>query len=63
MPIKNAQGKVIGVSQLINKQDGTPFNKNDENFFEVRIDSSPLIKTLEALKIEEQIFRKNMKAV
>ena len=36
MPIKNAQGNVIGVSQLVNKLDGTPFNKNDENLFEVR---------------------------
>ena len=35
MPIKNAEGRVIGVSQLINKKDGTPFTKNDENLFEV----------------------------
>ncbi|XP_022315399.2 dual 3',5'-cyclic-AMP and -GMP phosphodiesterase 11-like isoform X1 [Crassostrea virginica] len=34
MPIKNAQGKVIGVTQLINKLDGSIFNKNDENLFE-----------------------------
>ncbi|XP_071105991.1 dual 3',5'-cyclic-AMP and -GMP phosphodiesterase 11-like isoform X1 [Haliotis cracherodii] len=34
MPIKNACGKVIGVSQLINKLDQTTFNKNDENLFE-----------------------------
>ena len=37
MPIRNAQGRVIGVSQLVNKKDGTPFNKNDENLFEVSI--------------------------
>lgn len=37
MPIKNAQGKVIGVTQLINKLDGSIFNKNDENLFEVLI--------------------------
>lgn len=36
MPIKNACGQVIGVSQLVNKLDQTPFNKNDENLFEVR---------------------------
>ncbi len=36
MPIKNALGKVIGVSQLVNKLDHTTFNKNDENLFEVR---------------------------
>lgn len=37
MPIKNAHGKVIGVTQLINKLDGSIFNKNDENLFEVLI--------------------------
>lgn len=35
MPVKNTQGVVIGVVQLVNKLDGTAFNKNDENFFEV----------------------------
>jgi len=35
MPIKNAQGHVIGVAQLTNKLDKTAFNKNDENLFEV----------------------------
>ncbi|XP_076074511.1 dual 3',5'-cyclic-AMP and -GMP phosphodiesterase 11-like isoform X5 [Mytilus galloprovincialis] len=34
MPIKNAQGRVIGVAQLINKLDGSSFNKNDQNLFE-----------------------------
>lgn len=34
MPIQNACGQTIGVSQLINKLDRTPFNKNDENIFE-----------------------------
>ncbi|GAB1599790.1 dual 3',5'-cyclic-AMP and -GMP phosphodiesterase 11-like isoform X2 [Argonauta hians] len=34
IPIKNATGQIIGVSQLINKLDHTPFNKNDEHFFE-----------------------------
>ncbi|XP_076327227.1 dual 3',5'-cyclic-AMP and -GMP phosphodiesterase 11-like isoform X2 [Tachypleus tridentatus] len=34
MPIWNANRKIIGVSQLINKLNGTPFNKNDENLFE-----------------------------
>lgn len=36
MPIKISRGQVIvGVAQLINKLDGMPFNKNDENLFEV----------------------------
>lgn len=35
MPIKSARGQVIGVAQLVNKLDGTAFTKNDENLFEV----------------------------
>ena len=35
MPIRDANRHVIGVAQLVNKHDGTPFNKNDENLFEV----------------------------
>lgn len=35
MPIKNASGKIIGVSQLVNKLNGQPFSRNDENLFEV----------------------------
>ncbi|XP_071039979.1 dual 3',5'-cyclic-AMP and -GMP phosphodiesterase 11 [Parasteatoda tepidariorum] len=34
MPIRNASSKIIGVSQLINKISGEPFNKNDEHIFE-----------------------------
>ena len=36
MPIKNANGAIQGVSLLVNKIDGTAFNKNDEDMFEVR---------------------------
>ena len=36
MPIKNSCGKIIGVSQLVNKLNGNPFTTNDENLFEVR---------------------------
>lgn len=36
MPIRNASGKIIGVSQLVNKMKGTPFSRNDENLFEVQ---------------------------
>jgi len=35
MPIRDASRHVIGVAQFVNKQDGSPFNKNDENLFEV----------------------------
>ncbi|CAD5116850.1 DgyrCDS5694 [Dimorphilus gyrociliatus] len=34
IPIKNAQDQVIGISQMVNKLDGTAFNKNDENLME-----------------------------
>lgn len=34
MPIRDGQRQIIGVSQLINKKNGRPFNKNDENLFE-----------------------------
>lgn len=34
MPIRNGQREIIGVSQLINKKNGRPFNKNDEDLFE-----------------------------
>lgn len=37
MPIRDALRKIIGVSQLINKLNGRPFNKNDENLFEVSL--------------------------
>lgn len=36
MPIRNAASKIVGVSQLINKLNRTPFNKNDEYLFEVK---------------------------
>ncbi len=35
MPIKDASGAIVGVSLLVNKHDGTPFTKNDEDMFEV----------------------------
>ena len=35
MPIRNANGRIIGVSQLVNKTNGLPFTRNDENLFEV----------------------------
>jgi uncharacterized integral membrane protein (TIGR00698 family) len=30
MPIPDKSGKIIGVAQMLNKLDGTPFNENDE---------------------------------
>ncbi|XP_045025389.1 dual 3',5'-cyclic-AMP and -GMP phosphodiesterase 11 isoform X4 [Daphnia magna] len=34
MPIKNSEGCIIGVIQLVNKFNNLPFTKNDENFVE-----------------------------
>ncbi|XP_071952121.1 dual 3',5'-cyclic-AMP and -GMP phosphodiesterase 11-like isoform X2 [Antedon mediterranea] len=34
MPIRNANGTIVGVSLLVNKIDGVAFNKNDEEMFE-----------------------------
>ena len=36
MPIRNAQHKIIGVAQLINKLNGKPFTPHDESLFEVK---------------------------
>ena len=35
MPIHNSNGEILGVVQLLNKMDNTPFNANDENLFQV----------------------------
>ncbi|KAK6185640.1 hypothetical protein SNE40_007829 [Patella caerulea] len=34
IPINNSDKKIIGVTQLINKKNGKPFNENDENIIE-----------------------------
>ena len=33
MPIKDMNGDVIGVAQVVNKKDDTPFTKEDEDVF------------------------------
>jgi dual 3',5'-cyclic-AMP and -GMP phosphodiesterase 11 len=35
MPIHNSEKHIIGVTQLINKVNGEPFNDNDVNIIEV----------------------------
>lgn len=51
MPIKNASGKIIGVSQLVNKINGQPFSRNDENLFEVS-----LFLSLKSNKVRRDLF-------
>jgi len=52
MPIRDAQRQVIGVAQLVNKLDGTPFRSNDENLFEVsRSPSRTLPQTIFRFRI------------
>lgn len=37
MPIYNSDKKIIGVTELINKVNGNPFNESDANTIEVRM--------------------------
>lgn len=41
MPILSCGGEILGVVQLLNKMDNTPFNTNDENLFEVGMYTLP----------------------
>jgi hypothetical protein len=36
MPVYNSERKITAVTQLINKQNGSPFNDSDANIIEVR---------------------------
>lgn len=57
MPIRNATRKIIGVAQLVNKLNGRPFNKNDENLFEA-------FAIFSGMGIENtQMFEKAVKAM
>ena len=38
MPVYNSERKITAVTQLINKQNGSPFNDSDANIIEVRTD-------------------------
>ena len=50
LPIKNRHGVVFAVAQLLNRKDGQPFDRSDENRFASFIDSIGLIfETLEGL--------------
>jgi putative ABC transport system ATP-binding protein len=50
LPIKDQRGVVFAVAQLLNRKDGRPFDRNDENRFAIFIESIGLIfETLEGL--------------
>ena len=50
LPIKNQQGVVFAVAQLLNRHDGQPFDQDDENRFASFIESIGVIfETLEGL--------------
>jgi adenylate cyclase len=50
LPIKNQQGVVFAVAQLLNRHDGQPFDQDDENRFASFIESIGVIfETLEDL--------------
>ncbi|GIY28839.1 dual 3',5'-cyclic-AMP and -GMP phosphodiesterase 11 [Caerostris darwini] len=57
MPIRNASKNIIGVNQIINKLNGDPFTKNDENFFEI-------FAIFCGLGIQHaQVYERSMKAI
>ena len=43
MPVFNSDKRIIGVTQLINKLNGSPFNDNDANIMEVSAKSVLII--------------------
>jgi len=50
LPIKNQQGRVFAVAQLLNRKDGQPFDRNDEDRFASFIASiGTIFETLEGL--------------
>lgn len=54
IPIKNQQGRVFAVAQLLNKKEGRVFDQNDEDRFANFIESTGLIfETLEGLSAFE----------
>jgi sigma-B regulation protein RsbU (phosphoserine phosphatase) len=55
MPMRNKDGKIIGVLQLLNKADGALFNKDDENFIDaLSIHSSIAIENARLYEQERQ---------
>ena len=55
LPVKNRQGKVFAVAQLLNRRDGLPFDHNDETRFMDFIESTGVIfETLEGLIRHQQ---------
>jgi len=50
LPVKNAQGKVFAVAQLLNRRDGQPFDASDEARYQDFLDSIRVVlQTLEQL--------------
>jgi len=50
LPIKDRQGEVFGVAQLLNRKDGQPFDTNDEERFDLFMSSlGVMLETLEGL--------------
>ena len=43
LPVKNSEGEVFAVAQLLNRQDGQPFDLDDERRFSIFIESIGVI--------------------
>jgi len=55
LPVKNHQGEVFAVAQLLNRKDGQPFSHNDETRFQEFIASTGVIfETLERLSANQK---------
>lgn len=58
LPVKNQQGEVFAVAQLLNRQDGQPFDQEDEKRFMNFIESTGvMLETLEGLSRHQQPFK------
>lgn len=58
LPVKNQQGEVFAVAQLLNRQDGQPFDQEDEIRFIHFIESTGImLETLEGLSRHQQSLR------
>ena len=56
MPIYNSDKKIIGVTELINKVNGNPFNESDANTIEVSMSIMRVLRPTHLMKYCRQIF-------
>ena len=59
MPVYDSERKITGVTQLINKLNGKPFNENDANIIEVNLCYSKFMLFQRNVDIYTHIFLPN----